>query len=636
LASTTTTHAAPRAIATRTPSLPVLSLAALGVVFGDIGTSPLYAFQAAFASSIGLQLTEQNVLGVLSLFFWSLIIVVTIKYVLFVMRASNDGEGGVMALMALALRRASGRTRGIVIAAGLVGVALFYGDGVITPAISVLSAIEGTQVATPSIHRFVVPLTILILTALFVVQRYGTDRVGKLFGPIMIVWFVTIAALGLRSIVNHPTVLRAADPTYGASLFVRQPWIAFVALGAVVLCITGTEALYADMGHFGRRPIGVAWLGLVLPALVLSYFGQGALVLEDPGKIDNPFFRQVPSSLTIPLVVLATIATIIASQAVISGAYSLTQQAMLLGYIPRTSIRHTSEHIKGQIYVPAINWILYGLIVIVVLTFESSSSLASAYGIAVTGTMVATTLIASVVCRHIWHWSRLHTALVVVPLIAIDIAFFSANALKIHHGGWLPLVIGSLIFLLMTTWRQGRERVRTRLLAQGVLLEPFLADLTAHPPANRTPGTAVFLVATPTTVPRALLSNLRHNDLLHEHVVIVWVESRDVPHVPVMERVRVEQLGDGFARLTLATGFLDRPDVPWALRQAVADEQLDVDPNDASYVIGRDSLVPAPGDGMALWRKRLFAALHRNASSTADFFHLPPDQVFEVGSQIVI
>jgi KUP system potassium uptake protein len=321
---------------------------------------------------------------------------------------------------------------------------------------------------------------------------------------------------------------------------------------------------------------------------------------------------------------------------VISGAYSLTQQAMLLGYIPRTTIRHTSEHIKGQIYVPAINWILYTLIVIVVLVFESSTSLASAYGIAVTGTMVATTLIASVVCRHIWHWSRLRTAIVVVPLITIDIAFFSANALKIHHGGWLPLVTGGLIFLLMVTWRQGRERVRTRLLAQGVALEPFLAELAVHPPANRTPGAAVFLVATPTTVPRALLSNLRHNDLLHEHVVILWVESRDVPHVPVAERVHVEQLGNGFTRLTLATGFLDRPDVPWALRAAVAADELDVDPNDVSYVVGRDTLVPAPGDGMALWRKRLFAILHRNAGSSADFFRLPPDQVFEVGSQIVI
>ena len=636
MASTTTAHAAPRAIGSpKKASLPVLSLAALGVVFGDIGTSPLYAFQAAFASSIGLQLTEQNVLGVLSLFFWSLVIVVTVKYVLFVMRASNDGEGGVMALMALALRSSSGRTRSVVVAAGLVGVALFYGDGVITPARSVLSSIEGTQVATPSIHRFVVPLTIVILTALFAFQRYGTDRVGKLFGPIIVVWFLTIGALGLRAIADHPSVMAAVNPAYGASLFARQPWIAFVALGAVVLCITGTEALYADMGHFGRKPIGLAWISLVLPALVLSYFGQGALVLEDPAKIDNPFFRMVPSSMTIPLVILATIATIIASQAVISGAYSLTQQALLLGYIPRTAIRHTSESIKGQIYVPAINWTLYVLIVIVVLAFESSASLASAYGIAVTGTMVATTLIASVVCRHIWKWSRLRTALVIVPLIAIDIAFFSANALKIHHGGWLPLVTGAAVFLLMTTWREGRERIRTRLIAQGVALEPFLAELAANPPANRTPGTAVFLVATPTMVPRALLTNLQHNDLLHEQTVIAWVEGRDVPHVPPAERVQLEDLGNGFWRMTVATGFLDRPDVPWALSQAAA-AGLDVDVTDVSYFVGHDSIVPAPGGGMALWRKRLFATLHRNASSTADFFHLPPDQVFEVGSQIVI
>jgi KUP system potassium uptake protein len=620
----------------RHPALPVLSLAALGVVYGDIGTSPLYAFQAALSPDIGVRVTEANVLGVLSLFFWSLILVVTVKYVMFVMRASNDGEGGIMALMALALRSAvSTRERKIVVILGLIGVALFAGDGVITPAISVLSAIEGTQVATPSVHRFVVPVTIVILTGLFLFERGGTQKVGRLFGPIMVIWFFTIGTLGVREIVRYPAVLRAVNPYYGFDFFLRQPWIGFVALGAVVLCITGTEALYADMGHFGRGPIAIAWLGLVLPGLVLSYFGQGAEVLRDPHTADNPFFKMVPSSLTIGLVVLSTVATVIASQAVISGAYSLMQQAVQLGYMPRMSIRHTSAAIKGQVYLPAVNWLLFVAIVIVVLAFRSSASLASAYGIAVTGTMFTTTAIAFVVCRRLWHWSVVRTALVTVPLMAIDLSFFAANALKIHHGGWLPLVLGSVVFGVMVIWSRGRARVRDQVAAEGRALEPFLGELKLHAPSNRIHGTAVFLTATPTTVPRALLSNVKHNDLLHERTIFLWVENLDVPRVAPDERVVVEHLGNGFWRLTLRTGFLDQPDVPVALR-AAAVHGLHVDPDTASYFLGRDTVIPEREGRTPLWQKRVFATLHRNAGSSASFFRLPPDRVIEVGSQVVI
>jgi KUP system potassium uptake protein len=617
------------------PRTAALSLAALGVVYGDIGTSPLYAFQTAFASSSNVRLTQLNVLGVLSLFFWSLIVVVTVKYVLYVMRADNDGEGGIMALMALALRRATVRQRSVVVALGLVGVALFYGDGVITPAISVLSAIEGTQVVTPRLHAWIIPLTLVILTGLFAVQRRGTDRVGKMFGPVMIVWFGTLTVLGIRGIVTHPAVLQAVDPSYGAQFITRQPWIAFVALGAVVLCITGTEALYADMGHFGRLPIAYAWLGLVLPALMINYFGQGALVLEQPTAVDNPFYRLAPSSLTPALVVLATIATVIASQAVISGAYSLTQQAIQLGYLPRMTIRHTSEAMKGQIYVPAINWALYVAIVILVLGFESSVALASAYGIAVTGTMVTTTLCAYVVTTRMWGWKRWQGVAVTVPLVLIDLAFFGANALKIVHGGWFPLAMGAVILVLMTTWFAGRARVGDIVRREGMALEDFLEAVRSDDFSQRIPGTAVFLTATPTTVPRALLSNLKHNILLHERTVFVWVETLDVPHVPTTDRVVVDHLAVGFWRVTLRCGFQDAPDVPLGLTLAAADG-LKIDPEQASYFVGRDTVVATGDAPMALWRRRLFAAMHWNAGSSSDFFRLPAGRVIEVGSQVLL
>jgi KUP system potassium uptake protein len=626
--------AAARAAVHRHPGLAALSLAALGIVYGDIGTSPLYAFQAAFSSG-DLAVNRANVLGVLSCFFWSLVLVVTVKYVGFVMRASNDGEGGVMALMALAIRRASPRERQIAIVLGLVGVALFYGDGLITPAISVLSAIEGTEVATPTFKPFIIPITLAILTGLFVIQRHGTARVGASFGPIMIVWFVALSAMGIQGISKSPDVLNALSPVYAVQFFTAHPWLSFVTLGAVVLCITGTEALYADMGHFGRPPIALAWIVMVLPALTLNYFGQGGLVLADPAKIDSPFYRLAPSALTVPLVILATIATIIASQAVISGAYSLTQQAMQLGYLPRMAIRHTSAAIKGQIYVPAVNWAMYVAIVILVLGFESSARLASAYGIAVTGTMVATTCLMSIVCRRMWGWRSWQTALVIVPFLAIDVLFFSANALKFVDGGWFPLAFGGALFFVMTTWSHGREVVRRRIDAEGVQLEPYLDEIAANPPTAHIPGTAVFLTATPTLVPRALIANRRHNVLLHEHNVLVTVENLDVPRVEPDDRLLVEDLGGGFHRVTIRCGFTDTPDVPAAL-EAAREFGLDIDPEQVSYFVGRDEVLPRTGSRFELTRMKLFATMHWNAGSSGVYFRLPPDRVIEVGSQILV
>src|SRR3954468_10711592 len=454
-----------------------LALGALGVVFGDIGTSPLYALQAAFGSDTDVEVTHANVLGLLSLFLWTLVVVVTLKYVAFVMRANNRGEGGILALLALALRRAEPRERRVAVILGLLGVALFYGDGAITPAISVLSAVEGTQVATSDLHDYIVPITLVVLTGLFMVQRHGTHRIGAAFGPVMAVWFLTIAALGVHGITREPSVFGAIDPLEALSYIGREPWVAFVSLGAVVLCITGVEALYADMGHFGRSPIAGAWLVLVFPCLVLCYLGQGALILHDPATAANPFFNLAPDALTIPLVLLATVATIIASQAVITGAFSVTQQAAQLGYLPRVMIFHTSERVRGQIYVPAINWLLYVAVILLVLGFETSSALAAAYGIAVTGTMAATTILAYLVSRRLWGWSARRAALVVVPLLAIDLAFFGSNLLKVHHGGWFPLLLGGALFLLMTTWDRGRAVVTQKRIADEGPLQPFVTSL---------------------------------------------------------------------------------------------------------------------------------------------------------------
>ena len=622
------------------PARGVLALAALGVVFGDIGTSPLYALQAAFSPDDSLRVTHANVLGILSLFFWSLIVVVTVKYVLFVMRTNNHGEGGVMALMALAGRRALGWERGAVLLLGLAGVALFYGDGVITPAISVLSAIEGTQVTAPGVHPYVVPLTLAVLTALFAFQSQGTGRIGNAFGPIMLVWFLTIASLGARGIARDPSVLRAADPLNAISYFTREPWIAFVSLGAVVLCITGVEALYADMGHFGRVPIATAWLAVVLPSLVLCYFGQGAVILGNPRAAANPFFHLVAHSLTLPLVLLATVATVIASQAVISGAFSLTQQAINLGYLPRMSIRHTSEQIRGQVYLPSINWLLYVAIVGVVLGFGSSASLAAAYGIAVTGTMATTSVLAYIVTRRLWRWSAWRSLLVVVPLLAIDLAFFSSNLLKVRHGGWFPLLLGGALFVLMMTWDRGRAVVTEKRVDEEGPLREFIASLDRQtPPLQRVPGTAVYLHARNDTTPLALRINVERNHIRHEQIVILRAKTLTVPHVHDHERVAIDELGDPSDRVVLIDarfGFRDIPDVPAALRLAVSQTPELHNLDDATYFLTRITIRPTKKGGMAKWRKQLFSALARNASSPAEYFQLPEDQVVGLGSQILV
>ena len=617
-----------------------MSLGALGVVFGDIGTSPLYALQAAFSPENHLRVTRANVLGLLSLFFWSLIVVVTVKYVLFVMRANNHGEGGVMALMALAGRRAVGRERSVVLLLGLVGVALFYGDGVITPAISVLSAVEGTQVATPGVHAFVVPLALVVLTLLFAFQHKGTGRIGNAFGPIMLVWFLTIAVLGARGISRNPSVLGAVDPLNAVSYLGRQPWVAFVSLGAVVLCITGVEALYADMGHFGRVPIATAWLAVALPSLVLCYFGQGALILDDPRTAANPFFHLTAHSLTLPLVLLAIVATVIASQAVISGAFSLTQQAIQLGYLPRLGIRHTSEEIRGQIYVPAINTLLYVVIVGIVLGFGSSASLAAAYGIAVTGTMATTSVLAYIVTRRLWHWPIWLGLLVVAPLLAIDIAFLASNLLKVHHGGWFPLLLGGALFVLMMTWDRGRKAVTEKRVAEEGPLRGFIAGLNQHTsPLKTVPGTAIYLTSSTDTTPLALRINVEHNHIRHEQIVIFHVEVLDEPHVSDDQRCAIDNLDDPNDRIVLVNarfGYRDRPDVPAALRLAAEQTRELRNLDNATYFLSRITIRPTKRVGMAMWRKRLFSGLARNASSPTEYFQLPDDQVVALGSQILI
>jgi KUP system potassium uptake protein len=618
----------------------VLALGALGVVFGDIGTSPLYALRAAFSAENDLRVTEANVLGILSLFVWSLIVVVTVKYVLFVMRLHNHGEGGVIALLALARRRALGRERRTALLLGLLGVALFYGDGVITPSISVLSAIEGTEVATPGVHRFVVPLTLVVLTLLFGFQPQGTGRIAKAFGPIMLVWFLTIAVLGVRGIARNTSVLRALDPLNAVSYFGRQPWTAFVSLGAVVLCITGAEALYADMGHFGRVPIATAWLGVVLPSLVLCYFGQGAVILHDPHTAANPFFNLTGHSLTVPLVLLATAATVIASQAVISGAFSLTEQAIRLGYLPRMSIRHTSEEIRGQIYLPAVNTLLYVTIVGVVLGFGSSASLAAAYGIAVTGTMAVTSVLAYIVVRRLLRWPTWLGLAVVVPLLAIDLAFFGSNLLKVDHGGWFPLLLGGALFVLMMTWDRGRRVVTAKRTAEEGPLREFVAGLDQHTLAVQTvPGTAIYLHARTDTAPLALRLNAERNHVRHKQIVIFRVAILDVPHAGDDRHIAIDRLGERGDRIVLVTarfGYRDRPDVPAALRLAVSRTPELRDLSDPTYFLSRITIRPGRRGGMATWRKRLFSALARNASSPTEYFWLPADDVVVFGTQILI
>ena len=626
----------PNGNAQRPPGLATLTLAALGIVYGDIGTSPLYAVKETFNPAHGIPLTEANVIGGISAIFWALMIVVSLKYVVLIMRADNRGEGGVMALLALtvgSVRRHPAWSRRIGIV-GLIGVALFYGDAVLTPAISVLSAVEGLELQTVALKPYVVPVALGVLVALFLFQRVGTAAVGRLFGPIVIVWFVALGVLGVHGIAKAPQILAALNPLHGLEYVTQFGFRSFIVLGAILLAFTGAEALYADMGHFGKRPVRLAWFGFVFPALTLNYLGQGALLIADPKTIDNPFYLLVPGWGLMVMVVLATAATIIASQATISGAYSLTRQAVQLGYLPRMSIRHTSAHAMGQIYVPAVNWILLVAVIIAVVGFGNSTSLAAAYGVAVTGTMLATTILTFFVLRYRWGY-RLGAALAATAFFAIvDAAFFSSSLLKIHEGGWFPLCIGAVVLIVMLTWRRGRQIMHEKTLAGAIDLHGCLQSLALSPPV-RVPGTAVFLVPNRDIVPRSFLHNLAHNKVLHERVVFLTIVFDEVPQVPVNERHSISALGNGVWQMSLRFGFIDKTDIPAALAHCAADG-LAFEMMETSFFLSREKIVSTSGGGMARWRERLFAAMVRNAGSVADYFALPANRVIELGTQLEI
>jgi KUP system potassium uptake protein len=619
----------------RAGRLVVLSFGALGVVYGDIGTSPLYAIHETFAGPHPLPIDRPHVLGVLSLVFWTLIVVVSVKYLTVIMRADNDGEGGSLALLALAERAVAGRKR-LIACLGVVGIvaaALFYGDSMITPAISVLSAVEGLKVAAPSLEPFVVPLTVAILVGLFALQRHGTGAIGFLFGPIMLIWFAVLGVLGVRSILNAPDVLFALSPHYAAAFLIHDGRVGFLALGSVFLVATGSEALYADMGHFGRNPIRIAWYGLVLPALVLNYFGQGALLLANPEAIDNPFIRIAPGWAFLPMVILSTLATIIASQAVISGAFSMTQQAMQLGYVPRVRMLHTSETTRGQIYIPFVNWSLLVFIVVLVVGFGSSTNLASAYGLAVSGTMVLSTVQIAVLIFLVWRWRWLGVALIALFAI-VDLTFFSANATKIPHGGWFPLVVAVIVYVLLTTWKRGRQVLRAR-QRRSISIEELMGSLSDK--VARVPGTAMFLTGHPDEVPGALLHNLKHNKVLHERNVFLTVSVLGIPHVPGSRRIESRDAGHGFRCVELHYGYLDPIDVPKALA-AVSEEELGFkfEPLEVSYFLTRETLVRSPEPLMKGWRAHLFFWMSRSSLGTLDFFQLPTNRVVELGTQVAL
>ena len=611
-----------------------LSLTALGVVYGDIGTSPLYAFRECFFGEHAIPVTVENIFGVLSLIFWSLILVISIKYLIFILMADNEGEGGILALTALVtpVRASAKGGRWLLIVLGLFGAALLYGDGMITPAISVLSAVEGLRIVTPLFDPYVIPLTIVIIIALFVLQSRGTASVGALFGPVTLVWFLVLALLGLHQIVLHPAVLAAANPLYAIRYFLRNGWSGVLVLGAVFLVVTGGEALYADMGHFGSRPIRIAWFSVVLPALLLNYFGQGALLVSSPAAAASPFYHLVPSWGLVPLVILATAATVIASQAIISGAFSLTMQAVQLGYSPRLDIQHTSAEEKGQIYLPAVNTGLMVACIGLVLGFRSSSNLAAAYGVAVTTTMVITTILFYLVVRNRWHW-RLPFALGLCGLfLVVDLMFFGANMLKIPHGGWFPLLIAGIIFTLMATWKRGRSILAGKLEKSAQPVEGFLTAIRSEPPA-RVPGTAIFMTGNPWGTPPALLHNLKHNKVLHQRVVMLMVETEEVPHVPAAQRVAVEDLGEGIYRLVIRYGFMEEANISRVLRTLeVGGEPFK--PMETSFFLGRETLIIGKRGGMSRWRKRLFIGMSRNARSATSFFDLPANAVVELGAHI--
>jgi KUP system potassium uptake protein len=612
-----------------------LSLGALGVVYGDIGTSPLYTIQLIFTVH-PLAPTTTHVYGAVSLIFWSLVMVVTLKYVLLILRADNQGEGGIMALVALIERTMSGRRKRLLITVGILGAALFYGDGMLTPAISVVSAVSGLQVASPTLASQIVPFSLAILIALFALQRFGTGAIGVLFGPIMVVWFAALAVIGGNELLANPAILRALSPTYGASFLIADPTAGFLSLASVFLAVTGAESIYADMGHFGRPAITRAWLIVAFPALMINYLGQGALILRNPDATSNPFFLMVPGGKTAQtgMVILATMATVIASQAVISGAYSVTQQLVQLGFLPRVTIRHTSKQIRGQIYIPVVNWFLLVAVVCLVLGFRNPEHLAAAYGVALSAIFATNTLLAFTVFRVLWHkplWQVIPGAAL---FLTIELTFFAANLGKLFSGGWLPLAVGSVFFAILTTWRHGRTILARQVREDRVPLRRFLNRLVAEQPM-RVPGTSVFLSSSPDSTPAALLNNLEHNRVVHEQVVLLTVKTAGAPHVPEPERLSIERLRLGFVTIIAHVGYQDTPDVPALLRQARR-EGLDVDVDGASYYVNHISLIPGARGEMAGWRKRLFALLYKNSTPAARYFRIPPERVLEVGAFVEI
>ena len=617
-------------------SVAALTLAAIGIVYGDIGTSPLYTLRAIFHHEHGLPLNTPNILGIISLIFWSLTIIVSLKYVTLVLRADNRGEGGIMALMALATNSVTKASRWHfpLLVIGVLGATMFYGDSVITPAISVLGAIEGLEVAAPGMSHYVVPLAVVVLVLLYSVQRHGTAGIGRFFGPVMLIWFITLATMGVINIIATPVILNALNPYHALHFMLENKLLAFVALGAVVLAITGAEALYADMGHFGRKPIRLAWFAIAYPALVLNYLGQGGLLINDPSAVENPFFHQLGTWSVIPLVILSTMAAVIASQATISGTYSMTKQAIALGLLPRMRILHTSESEIGQIYIPAVNWLQLAIVLIAVIGFGSSDGLAGAYGIAVTATMMATTILTFFVTRYRWRLPLVVCVGATGFFLVIDVLLFSSTTLKLLHGGWFPLLLGTILLTLMLTWKRGRELVFENLEKHAIPLDAFMESLFVAPPA-RVPGTALFLRGESDGVPHALLHNLSHNKVLHERVVFLTVHMREVPWVPAEEQVEVLELGHNCFQLDVQYGFKDEPDIPGILRQC-GGLGLTFEMMETSFFIARQTVISAPGGGMAPWREHLFVMLSRNARAAADYYQIPPNRVIELGTQVEI
>lgn len=618
-------------------ALPAITLAALGVVFGDIGTSPLYALRQCFLTA-HIAITEATVLGILSLIFWCMMLTISFKYVTVIMRADNNGEGGIMSLLALNLRsnRIPDNRKIFLIALGFIGASLFFGDGIITPAISVLSAIEGLSIATPMFNKWLMPLAIGILTALFLVQRHGTGTMGKFFGPITLTWFASIGLIGIHSISQTPYVLTMLSPHWALNFIFHQPFVAFLTMGAVILTVTGGEALYADMGHFGRLPIRLGWFIIVLPCLLLNYAGQGALLLRDPSAIENPFYLLVPEWGLYPMIALATAAAVIASQAVITGVFSMANQAIQLRYLPRLTVHHTSDVEQGQIYLPFINWILFVSILLLIVIFQNSANLANAYGVAVTMTMLCDTILIAFLAYGFWRWPKWKVALFAVPFLVIDSVFIGSTSLKIISGGWVPILIGAIVFTILMTWKTGREIVFNRLENDALPLDLFIKSVSLSDETQFVPGQAVFLTGNPNIVPHAMLHNIKHNKVLHERNIMVTVITRDVPYVPEQERIRVEVLDDRFQRVFVYYGFKDQPDIPNALELAYKQLEVEFDMMHISFFISRDRLIHTVGEGMAPWREKLFISMQRNTSPVSDFYQIPPNRVVEMGSQIEI